>query len=348
MAQDKVWECRDCGSDNIIPVELATQDKTSRIKIIREVALDFSDVLIVPQQSFLTSRSEVNLIRKFEFLYSPRTISCTPIVAANMLSVCNSKVARKMVERNMLACLPKTLDYNEFCEDEYIIQSVGLYDEPHPNAVWICLDVPTAYLDVVVTRTEELRETRPDSILIVGNVVTKPGVEKLIQAGADVVKIGIGSGSACSTRLISGVGYPQLSAIKECSEAANNLGGMIMSDGGCQVPGDIAKSLVFADFVMLGGMLAGHGPDNGTGFYGMSSERANNEFAGGLKGYRTSKGWEMKLKDKGPIENTLQDILGGLRSACTYVGASSIEELQQATFIRVNNQANTSLWEHRV
>lgn len=314
-----------------------------------ELALDFQDVLIVPAISSISSRQDVKLTRQFSFLHSSLTLSCIPILSSNMSSVTTPRVAQKMTEQGMLACLPKTT--KEILSGENIIQSVGLESEPQePFNGLLCLDVPTAYLETVVKRTKELRNKFPESILIVGNVVTSDGVKALLDNGADIVKIGIGSGSGCSTRTKTGVGYPQLSAVLKCSEAAKELEGHIISDGGCQNPGDICKAFAAgADFVMLGGMLAGHGPDNGTDFYGMSSERANNEFAGGLKDYRAAEGWEMTLPDKGPIENTLQDILGGLRSAMTYLGAENIEEMsKKAVFVQVNHQANTSLWEFRL
>lgn len=318
------------------------------MKIDPEMKLDFCDVLLKPKRSKIESRKDVCLEREFTFLHSPLKLTgIVPIISSNMTSVTNEIVAKKMAEHHMLACMPKTLEYTP---SDWTIQSIGLQDKPNPQATWICLDVPTAYLDVVVERTKELRSMCPESILIVGNVVTPKQTKKLLKNGADIIKIGLGSGVACKTRLVAGVGIPQISAIIECSKAAHSVGGMIISDGGCQVPGDLAKAFgAGADFVMLGGMLAGHENENGTDFYGMSSERANNEFAGGLKDYRASEGWEMKLENRGPIDATLQDIEGGLRSACSYVGARTIEELpKKSTFIRVNRQDNQSLWDYRI
>lgn len=310
------------------------------------VKLDFSDVLIRPQYSEVISRKDVDLVSSFTFLHSPLSFSCVPIISSNMSSVTTAKVAEKMTERGMLACLPKTMKSTVW--DDNYIPSIGLNDEPDPMSFWICLDVPTAYLRVVLERTKQLRADHPESIIIVGNVVTAQGTKDLLEAGADIVKIGIGSGSACSTRIKTGVGYPQLSAVMECSAVAHRMGGLIISDGGCIVPGDIAKAFsAGADMVMLGGMLAGM-TENGEDFYGSSSVRGNEELSGGLKDYRAAEGWEIKLQSRGPINNTLQDIEGGLRSACAYVGARSIKELpKRATFIQVNRTANQSLWEHR-
>lgn len=287
-----------------------------------------------------------------------------------------------MADYGMLACLPKTSQQGYYFRPNYI-QSFGLQELDDITISWVCLDVPNAYIEPVVDLVKKTRDVYgPNIILAVGNVVTAEQTEELILAGADIVKVGIGSGSACSTRIKTGVGMPQLSAVIECSDAAHGLGGHIISDGGCTVPGDIAKAFAGgADFVMLGGMLAGHDENaescarcNGTGmiysgrtsptepncpscngegkigtFYGMSSERGNTEIAGGLKDYRASEGWEIRLPSRGSLERTLQDITGGLRSACSYTGARTIKDLPKcATFVMVNRQANTSLWEHRI
>jgi len=251
----------------------------------------------------------------------------------------------------MLACLPKTLFWDVGRYEANVIQSFGM-DTSKLDSLpgqFICIDVPNGYMQDVVDLTQKLRNGYGGTLnIIVGNVVTAEQTEALILAGADIVKVGIGSGSACSTRIKTGVGMPQMSAIIECSDAAHGLGGHIISDGGCTVAGDVAKAFAGgADFVMLGGMLAGH-DENGSDFYGMSSERANNELSGGLRDYRASEGWELRLPARGPINRTLQDIEGGLRSACSYVGARRLKDLPKcATFVMVNRQANTSLWEHR-
>lgn len=317
--------------------------------IIREeLKLDFCDVLLEPQRSDIRSRKDVNLIRNFSFRYSQRTWAGIPIISANMTSITTSDVARTMAKHNMLSCKPKSFDWGII--DDSIIRSVGLED---PVSIYdgpfLCLDVPNAYIDAAVDRVKKIRKIVPDVILIAGNVTTSQGVEDLILAGADIVKIGIGNGAPCSTRIVTGTGVPQFSAVMECSEIAKALGGHIISDGGCVSSGDICKAFgAGASFVMLGSMLSGT-DENGTDFYGMSSKRANNEFSGGLKGYRAAEGWEMKIPPKGPIENVLSDIEGGLRSACSYSGAKNLEELhEKAVFVRVNRQANQSLWNYRV
>lgn len=318
------------------------------MRIESDIKLDFQDVLLKPKRSTISSRKEIDLRRTFKFRWSELPWTGVPIISSNMRSVTNFDVANKMVSRNMLACMPKNM---EFIPHRNWIPSRGLDDklQNFDYEGFLCVDVPNGYIEDVVELTRTLRGWFGNSAaLIVGNVVTAEQTEALILAGADIVKVGIGSGAACSTRIKTGVGMPQLSAVMECSDAAHGLGGHIISDGGCVFTGDICKAFAGgADFVMLGGMLAGH-DENGSDFYGSSSERGNAELAGGLKDYRASEGWEIKLPNRGSIDRTLQDIEGGLRSACSYIGARRLKDLPKcATFVQVARQANTSLWEHR-
>ena len=221
-----------------------------------------------------------------------------------------------------------------------------------PSLKFICIDVANGYSEYFADFVKQTRDLYPEKVIIAGNVVTGEMVEELLLSGADIVKVGIGPGSVCTTRVKTGVGYPQLSAIIECADAAHGLGGQIISDGGCAIPGDIAKAFgAGADFVMLGGMLAGHDESGGKiikkngesyrKFYGMSSSMAMEKHVGGVAEYRASEGKTVEIPYKGSVENTLQDILGGLRSTCTYVGASRLKELtKRTTFIRVNEQEN--------
>lgn len=319
------------------------------MRIVEEIKLDFQDVLLKPKRSIIASRSDVSLLRDFRFKYSPETWTGIPVISSNMSSVTNRKVAYIMEKNKMIACIPKYGIYLGL-DREYTVPSFGLYDKSDLciNTKFICLDVANGYIQKFVDRVNKVREDYPELIIMAGNVVSPEMTEALILAGADIVKVGIGSGSACSTRLQTAVGYPQLSAIMECSDAAHGLGGHICSDGGCTSPGDVVKAFAAgSDFVMLGGMLAGHA-ENGTEFYGMSSKRANEENAGGLKGYRAAEGLELKLPNRGNLEDTLNEITGGLRSACAYVGAKDLKSLPKcATFVRCNRQLNTSLWEYK-
>lgn len=353
------------------------------MRLESDIKLDFQDVLLKPKRSTIKSRKEIDLNRTFRFRHSEAEWTGIPIISSNMASVTTTELAIEMNKRGMLSCIPKNVDFE--IEGVNFIPSFGLegfkrYSFIQP--LFLCLDVPNGYIEDVITMVKTLREEF-SGVIIAGNVVTAEQTEALILAGADIVKVGIGSGAACSTRIKTGVGMPQLSAVIECADAAHGLGGHIISDGGCTTPGDIVKAFAGgADFVMLGGMLAGHDENarpcagcygsgrqsvsdspvweeaecihcSGLGkqhdFYGSSSERGNNETAGGLRSYRASEGWEIRLPARGPIGNTLQDIEGGLRSACSYVGAKTIKALPKcATFVQVYRQANVSMWDHRV
>ena len=167
-------------------------------------------------------------------------------------------------------------------------------------------------------------------MIIAGNVVTCRNDRTILLAGADIIKVGIGPGSVCTTRKQTGVGFPQLSAVLECADAAHGIGGHIISDGGCTVPGDFSKAFgAGADFVMAGGYFAGHTESGGDLieedgkkfklFYGMSSDTAMNKHSGGVANYRSSEGKTVKIPYKGSVKDTLLDLLGGIRSTLTYV-----------------------------
>lgn len=325
-----------------------------------DVKLDFNDVLFRPKRSTIKSRKDVMLNREFSFKNSRQTWSGIPIVSSNMSTVTTPPVWFQLYERWELAALPKNPDESFLSaimlEDNYersVIATVGInYYMMElekilsilPELKFVCLDVANGYMERVIEAVQQIHVGAPNLTIVVGNVVTPEMTEALILAGADIVKVGIGSGSACITRSITGVGYPQLSAIIECGDAAHGIGGHIMADGGCVTPGDVAKAFgAGADFVMLGGMLAGHN-ENGPKFFGMSSKVANEKHAGGLKNYRAAEGRELELPARGPIANTLQEIEGGLRSACSYVGARKLKYLPKCTtFIKVNRVLNTSL-----
>jgi GMP reductase len=316
------------------------------MRIEPDIKLDFDDVLLKPKRSTIVSRADVELVRTFQFRNGRRVWTGVPIISANMTTVTTSAVAVKMGAHQMLSCVPKGVVYRL----PNTIHSIGLNTTllPSYSNDFLCLDVPNGYIEIFLLRIAALRKLKPEIVLIAGNVVSAEMTEAILLAGADIVKVGLGSGSACSTRIKTGVGYPQLSAVIECADAAHGLGGHIISDGGCVTPGDVVKAFAAgADFVMLGGMLAGC-TENGTEFYGMASKKANELHAGGLKYYRAVEGLEFELSAKGSIELVLQEIEGGLRSACAYVGAKRLKDLPKcATFVQVQHQANTSLWGYR-
>ena len=364
------------------------------------VKLDFDDVLIKPKRSTLTSRSKVDIKKTYRYLHASVEETITPIVAANMDTVGTMAMAEKLEPEGMQACLHKY-----YCEDELTeffkqenarntFYTIGIKQEDvdkllnvkdallyakneYPSAkAWInegfkiskiCIDVANGYQKVFVNHVKRIRDLFPDAVIMAGNVCTPEMVsELLISGGADVIKIGIGPGSVCTTRKITGCGYPQLSAIIECADAAHGIGGLICADGGCKEPGDVVKAFAAgADFVMLGGMLAGtdecegewehegwtHSPCGmriGKGivsdpdkkkslkFYGMSSEEAMNKHNGGVATYKASEGTVKTVDYRGPVQNVLQEITGGIRSACAYVGANTLKDFPKcATFVRV-------------
>jgi GMP reductase len=338
------------------------------MKIEQDIKLDFSDVLIRPKRSTLQSRNNVILEREFHFPHSTQKITCVPIIASNMDTVGTVEMYNKLKEFNILTCFHKFIDIDTYPENKtnnYIV-SIGIRDDDfnklkklftkYPNKCNIvCVDIANGYIKNLVDFCVKVRELIPNVILIAGNVVSREMVEELILNGkVDIVKVGIGSGSVCTTRIQTGVGMPQLSAVIECSDAAHGVNGHIISDGGITCPGDAAKAFgAGADFVMLGSVLAGHdesggviedNPDTGEKykvFYGMSSSTAMNKHYGGVNNYRSSEGKTVRVKYKGPVENTINDLLGGIRSTCTYVNALKLKDLSKCTtFMRVNNQVN--------
>jgi len=342
------------------------------MRIEEDIKLDYSDVLFRPKRSTLQSRKDVNLKRTYKFKYSNQEWSGIPIMAANMDGVGELGIAEKLAEFEMITCLTKQHDLKSIKNYKniknifkHLVLSMGTRDEDFNRVSeilkecsffqFICIDVANGYSEHFSKFVKSVREKYPTKTIIAGNVVTADMTQELILSGADIVKVGIGPGSVCTTRIQTGVGYPQLSAVIECADAAHGLGAHIIADGGCTCPGDVAKGFGGgADFVMLGGMLAGHDEGNGKvverngekfiQFYGSSSEVANERHYGGLSDYRSSEGREVLLKYRGKIKDTITNILGGVRSSCTYVGARSLKELSKCTtFVRVSNQFNDTL-----
>ena len=381
------------------------------MRIEEDVKLDYKDVLIRPKRSTLGSRKEVDLQRKYTFRnFEPDFpdnvkdvhYAGIPIMSANMDGVGTFETADALAKQGMFTCLVKTYSVTELVNyfdadmhkrTDHVAMSIGITDADHQKfrdvyeqadnkLKYVCIDVANGYSNRFRDFVAQFRTMYPHIVIIAGNVVTGEMTEELILAGADIVKVGIGPGSVCTTRIQTGVGYPQLSAVIECADAAHGLGGHIIADGGCTTPGDVAKAFAAgADFVMLGGMLAGH--DEGGGevitkyfltkelepipkmsgvdmnhefpkveekqfvqFYGMSSKSANEKHFGGLKDYRSSEGRTVLVPYRGAVENTVQDILGGVRSACTYAGAVKLKHLSKcATFVRCT-QTHNSVYEN--
>lgn len=340
-------------------------------KILSGTYLDFSNVLIRPKRSTISSRSQVNLEREIKFKHSSQRWKGVPVMAANMDTTGTFEVYNVLSKHNMITVMNKFYSVEDYKQHKDNLNpslfavSCGISDADYTKLVsilevidcdWICIDIANGYLNGMVDYCKQVRERFPDKIIIAGNVVTREMVEELILiGGVDVVKIGIGPGSACTTRLKTGVGMPQLSAVLECSDAAHGVGGHIISDGGITCPGDMSKAFGGgADFVMVGGQFAGHDEnpgeiieENGKKlklFYGMSSDKAQEKYYGSMATYRSSEGRVLKIPYKGPLQNTVLDYLGGLRSTCTYINADCIKHMPKCTtFIQVNQQLNTSL-----
>ena len=343
------------------------------MRIENDPKLDFKDVLFRPKRSTLDSRARVDLVREYRFRHVDRRSAMVPIIAANMDTVGTFEMAAALAGHDVMCAIHKHYEVDAlasfFASDNETrnrlsFYSMGILDRDlekfeSVNAKtggaiqWVCIDVANGYTESFVDFVSRFRDGHPDIVVMAGNVVTADMTEALILAGVDIVKVGIGPGSVCTTRRMTGVGYPQLSAIIECADAAHGLGGQICGDGGCTVPGDVAKAFGGgADFVMLGGMLAAHDEAGGDQveidgkpfrrFYGMSSEEAMNRYAGGVAGYRAAEGKSVLLPARGPVDYTVREILGGLRSTCTYVGARKLKDLSKCTtFVRVGQQINT-------
>lgn len=333
---------------------------------INDTKLDYNDVLIVPGISDVKSRKDVSL-EVDTVLNSGSTWSGVPIMAANMSTIGTHNMALALSEYKVVTCLRKGGDYySNFAtsypdREKYVTLTLGLDSDSKlfvdtssiSDPTFVCVDVANGYMKEFHNFTRKVRQKWPKSILIAGNIVTPEGVVALSEAGADLVKVGIGSGSMCLTRRIAGVGYPQLSAVLECVETANALGIGIVADGGIIHPGDFAKSFVAgAAFVMAGGIFAGHDECGGEIrhgehgelkmlHYGMSSKTANEKYNGGLSDYRASEGRTVEVPYKGSVKKTIQEIFGGIRSACSYVGAFDLPDLyNRGRLIRVNRTIN--------
>lgn len=400
-------------------------------KIEREPKLDFTNVLIRPKRSTLSSRSAVNLNRKIIFEHAKQLSECDncaystnnvldlscnhvtidkneslsgttivntgcdssiewpspsyfsgchahtnrtwtgiPIVAANMDTTGTFEVYDVLSKQRMVTAMHKFYTLEDFKEahakynldpDLFMVSS-GISESDFVKlgnilsdvqCNWICIDIANGYIKQFVDFCKRVRLQYPEKIIVAGNVATREMVEELIiNGGVDVVKVGIGPGSACTTRIKTGVGVPQLSAIIECSDAAHGAGGRIIADGGITCPGDMAKAFgAGADFVMMGGQFAGHDQNPGEvievegkqykTFYGMSSQHAMEKHYGKMNNYRASEGRKLKIPYKGDLNHTISDYLGGLRSTCTYIGAESIKDISKCTtFVLVTQQVN--------
>jgi len=345
------------------------------MKIENDIKLDFNDVLLRPKRSTLSSRSDVSVERTFQFRHSKRTWHGVPIISSNMDTISSVDMFKSLSKNKIITCFHKYIDIQEVikaCQEghssEYFMLSTGITERDLEtlrtnvdllsaggiDLAFVCIDVANGYMFKLIEFCKKVRQMLPNVTLVAGNVVSREITEELaINGEIDIIKVGIGSGAVCTTRLQTGVGMPQLSAVMECADAAHGLDVAIISDGGICHPGDLGKAYGGgADFVMLGSMLSGHTEspgeiieENGEKyklFYGMSSDTAMNKYHGGVASYRSSEGKTVKVPYKGDVQDTINNILGGVRSTCTYIGANRIKDINKcATFVRVNRQVNT-------
>jgi GMP reductase len=341
------------------------------MRIEADLKLDFDDVLIRPKRSVAPSRASVDLQRAFRFRNALPAAGWqgTPVMASNLDTVGTMRMAKALHELNMLTCLHKYYPVERLIDffttdpaSRSTFYTLGIRDEDFDKlkmfveqtgdkARLVCVDAANGYTKFFVDRVREVRELCPWATILAGNVATPEMVQELlIGGGADIVKVGIGPGSVCTTRAMTGVGYPQLSAILECADAAHGNKGQICADGGCRKPGDLAKAFgAGADFVMVGGMIAGtdecegewviaDGQKQSMKFYGMSSVEAQEKHQGGVKDYVAAEGKCVTIPYKGPVADVLRQVMGGLRSACAYVGADRLKDLSKCcTFVRCTN-----------
>jgi len=357
------------------------------MRILPDTKLDFDDVLLVPKRSRhnseVSSRDHVDTTRPLKMPHAGTTVEGCPIIAANMDSVGSLAMADALTKHNMFTALHKFYSEDQlvnFFQDPIRSRNtfftIGIRQEDMDKIAsvkrrvagtnkafpkMICMDVANGYIQKFIDEVKKCREKFPKAIIMAGNIVTPDIVVELIQnAGADILKIGLGSGSVCTTRLMTGVGYPQFSAISECADAAHGAGGLICSDGGCKGYDDVCKALAGgADMVMLGGMLSGTDECEGEWitedivindevvskkflkFHGMSSEEAQVKHYGGVASYKAAEGKEVNIPYKGSVESVIKKIKGGLRGTCSMVGADKLKDLSKcASFIRVNNTHN--------
>lgn len=344
------------------------------MRIEQDLKLDFKDVLIRPKRSTLSTRSDVSLERTYKFKHATKTWTGIPVIAANMDHTGTLAIAAALAKHDLLTAVNKFIPLADWQTQSHTVfnhsfLTIGSSVKERDNAKailaqcdipFICIDVANGYTQIFVDCVRETRQLFPDKIIMAGNVVTGEMTEELLISGADIVKVGIGPGSVCTTRKKTGVGYPQLSAIIECADAAHGLKGLVCADGGCTSSGDVAKAFAAgADFVMLGGMFAGHdqcagdlitmGSKQYKRFYGMASAEAMEKYHGKIADYRSAEGKSVNVPYRGDVNQTVLDILGGIRSACTYVGAVNLKELsKRTTFVRVSQQLNEVFSMHDV
>jgi len=320
--------------------------------------ITFDDILLIPSYNHYESRRLVDLSVTDK---SGKLTLALPVMSSNMDTVTESEMANFMsdkggigvlhrfmsIERNVLEfknCRATTF-VSVGCGDKEFERAIALRDA---GATFFCIDVAHAHAKYVGRTLKRLREQLGDACIMAGNVATYAGADYLASCGADLIKVGIGGGSVCSTRVKTGFGVPMLSSIKECARVDRS----IVADGGIKAPGDIVKAIAFgADFVMVGGMLAGTRPTPGPvltkedgrqvkEYRGMASREAQDDFIGGMPEWKTAEGVAVEVPFRDDADAVMADIIGGMRSGLTYGGSDTIRELQRKLDYLVVSQAS--------
>ena len=356
------------------------------MQIIHEQQLDFNDVLILPKRSTLKSRKEVDVERTFKFKHTKREWTGYPLIASNMLTG-TFAMAELFAKYNAMTALHKHYDYKELADfwerdgklfhgdsvaNYNTFYSLGITDKDydkykkfcdyitvgsltHFYPTYICIDVANGYMEQFVDFVRKFRAENPLCVIMAGNVVTGEMTEELILAGADIVKVGIGSGQNCLTRRQAGIGRPQLSTVIDCADHAHGLGGLVCSDGGISQPADLNIAFAAgADFVMIGSMLSGTDECDGEivehngkfhkKFFGMSSNSAMEKFGDGKADYKASEGRTTLVPCKGSASYIVEELMGSTRSMLSYIGARKLKEAsKRATLIRVGSRINNTM-----
>lgn len=331
--------------------------------INRSKGLTFDDVLLIPRYSEISSRKVPTLKTKITKNYEIDI----PIITANMDTVTGREMACKIATLGGVGILHRFMSPEEQVEDVKFIQkfykengiklpiaaSIGVKEEGKLRADLLAnigveiLTIDIAHGDSIMMMEvlEYVKNKYPKIDVIAGNVATADGVRRMIDRGADAVKVGIGPGSMCTTRIITGHGVPQLTAIGLCVSEAKKYGVPVIADGGLKNSGDMVKALCAgANTCMVGSLVSGalETPGEVKGgmkqYRGMASKAAQVSWRGELPKGMAAEGVDTMIPCKGPVEYIIDELVGGIRSGMTYLGAYNIEQMErEALFMEMSS-----------
>ena len=320
--------------------------------------LTFDDVLIIPSKSEVRSRRDPKLTSQ---LTKTKSIE-TPILSANMDTITEYDMAFAMHQMGAIGILHRFVTIQEQAQFvaqlktqgvNHIAASIGVNDDYQERAKAliqaganiITIDIAHGHSVLMMDVMKWMKDKFPTVDLIAGNVATPDAVVDLIEAGADAIKVGIGPGSMCTTRIITGAGVPQLTAIAMCAQAAAPYQVPVIADGGIKTSGDIVKAFAAgASTVMLGSMLSGtietpgeikHGRKQ---YRGMASRAAQESWRGGVPTGMAPEGESTYVSVKGHVKDVISELTGGIRSGMSYVNANQLSEIKdKARFIEMSS-----------